>query len=242
MSQFVEIAIVFFLCSFAGWLLEVGYRSIRLKKWINPGFLTGCCLPIYGTGGLVLYLISGIRFPGIDSGWVRFLLLVLIATVVMTLIEFLAGLWLLKFYHTRLWDYTTRRGNVMGVICPLFTAIWGVISAAFLAGAAAPLHRLTAAVRGNSAVILLVGACLGVFCIDLAMSCNLMAKIRAYAGRIKSVIDMETLHSSVRTRLAERRKRSAAFMFRLHAGIRSYIAEKMAEREEKDAGGETKEK
>ena len=49
--------ISFGLYSFIGWIIEVIYRSREQKKLVNPGFLYGPFLPIYGFGAvLVIYL------------------------------------------------------------------------------------------------------------------------------------------------------------------------------------------
>ena len=39
----------------------------------------------------------------------------------MTLIEYVAGVFCLKFLKVRLWDYSNLWGNVQGIICPLFS-------------------------------------------------------------------------------------------------------------------------
>ena len=57
MNKFLTVVFLFFIGSMYGWIQEVIFRRIVHKKWINPGFLTGPCLPIYGFGLLVLYNI-----------------------------------------------------------------------------------------------------------------------------------------------------------------------------------------
>lgn len=63
MSMFLTLAFLFAMGSMAGWVLEVFFRRFFStanpeRKWINPGFCTGPCLPIYGSGLCILYLIS----------------------------------------------------------------------------------------------------------------------------------------------------------------------------------------
>ncbi len=51
-------AVIFFtLYSFAGWLIEIVYRSFTQKKLVNPGFLFGPFIPLYGTGALAVFLL-----------------------------------------------------------------------------------------------------------------------------------------------------------------------------------------
>ena len=49
MNMFLTLAFLFFIGSVIGWILELFYRRmISSKKWINPGFLVGPYLPLYG--------------------------------------------------------------------------------------------------------------------------------------------------------------------------------------------------
>ena len=49
-----SIFILFIIGAILGWILELFYRRfITMKKWINPGFLKGPYLPIYGIGVLM---------------------------------------------------------------------------------------------------------------------------------------------------------------------------------------------
>ncbi len=57
-----DIAIIFTLGSLAGWLIELIFVGlIKEKKLVNPGFLNGPYLPIYGTGAILLYFVSGLN-------------------------------------------------------------------------------------------------------------------------------------------------------------------------------------
>ena len=64
MNLFLALAFLFFIGSMGGWLLELFYRKIISKgKWINPGFLVGPYLPLYGFGICTFYLLSQIELP-----------------------------------------------------------------------------------------------------------------------------------------------------------------------------------
>ena len=58
MNILLIFACLFAVGSFLGWGLEVLFRGCVSKKWINPGFLTGPYLPIYGFSLCVLYLLT----------------------------------------------------------------------------------------------------------------------------------------------------------------------------------------
>ena len=99
--------------SVGGWVLELFFRRIfSSKKWINPGFLNGPYLPMYGCGTLLLYGACFIPLPR----WA----LVLILIAALTLLEYITGLVFIKGLKIKLWDYSRQWGNIQGIICPLF--------------------------------------------------------------------------------------------------------------------------
>ena len=61
MKYLVIISTLFVIGSLLGWVIELFFRRfVSQKKWMNPGFLTGPYLPIYGFGVVVLYAVSNI--------------------------------------------------------------------------------------------------------------------------------------------------------------------------------------
>ena len=71
MDALFEYLFLFCLCATAGWLLEVVYRGFRHRKVVNPGFLTGCSLPLYGVGGCILYFLSGLKLRVMPNEFLR---------------------------------------------------------------------------------------------------------------------------------------------------------------------------
>ena len=116
-SIIIGYLILFAIGGMCGWILELFFRRIVHKKWINPGFLNGPFIPLYGFGVVILYFISDLS---IAWYYKAFLFLVLL-----TLIEYIAGIIFIKGMHIKLWDYSSRWGNIQGIICPLFSIIWG---------------------------------------------------------------------------------------------------------------------
>ena len=60
---FSILAFLFMLGSLLGWVLELFFRRFISgnnpdRKWINPGFMVGPYVPLYGTGLCILYLVS----------------------------------------------------------------------------------------------------------------------------------------------------------------------------------------
>lgn len=122
MTTFV---ITFALYAFAGWVLETIYRSIKKRRLVNPGFLSGPFLPIYGFFTMmVIYsynLLSHI-------GWIwQFVCFVIIST----LLEYIAGWFFERFFHLQLWDYHKIPLNFQGRIALPFSLLWGVLGLIF---------------------------------------------------------------------------------------------------------------
>ena len=134
MNTFLKLAFLFFIGSSLGWVLELLFRRFLSgnnpeRKWINPGFMVGPYVPLYGTGLCILYLVSRLAESrqGGSALWNNILMLLLMAAA-MTAIEYIAGIMTLKVMHARLWDYSRRWGNIDGLICPLFSAIWAQLT------------------------------------------------------------------------------------------------------------------
>ena len=124
MKYLVIASTLFVIGSLFGWVLELLFRRfVSQKKWMNPGFLTGPYLPIYGFGVVVLYIVSNIPF-GIESQTWDIVVRIVIIGFGMTFIEFIAGLIFIKGLKIRLWDYSNRKGNIMGIVCPIFSLAW----------------------------------------------------------------------------------------------------------------------
>ena len=122
---------LFVIGSLLGWVIELFFRRfVSQKKWVNPGFLTGPYLPIYGCGVVVLFVLSSIDIP-ISNQIVNAIVRILLIGAGMTLIEFIAGLIFIKGFKAKLWDYSDRKGNIMGIICPAFSLIWLVVGSLY---------------------------------------------------------------------------------------------------------------
>ena len=58
MNLYLLSVFIFFLGSVVGWILELVYRRILHGKLVNPGFLVGPYLPIYGFGLTIMTLLG----------------------------------------------------------------------------------------------------------------------------------------------------------------------------------------
>lgn len=197
---FFELAFLFMVGSVGGWVIELFFRRFfSMKKWINPGFLNGPYLPMYGLGTLLLYGACFIPLPR----WA----LVLLLFVALTLLEYITGLIFVKGMKIRLWDYSRRWGNIQGIICPLFSLLWGLIAAAFVYLLFDPLHTAAQWAAGSVWMIFVVGAFYGVFIADLCVSFNVSLKVRKAAAQFKAAVHYEELKAELNERRKERQIR-----------------------------------
>ena len=89
MNILIIISTLFVIGSVLGYMLEVFYRRIFSRhKWMNPGFLLGPYLPIYGIGVVVLYGISNISIP-IPYTWIVIIIKIIMIGISMTFLAFL---------------------------------------------------------------------------------------------------------------------------------------------------------
>lgn len=183
MSLFLTLAFLFSIGSSAGWILEVFFRRFYSKnnperRWVNPGYLRGPWLPVYGFGLLSLYLLSELSsffaFRGILSG----ILLVFIMTVSATVVEYLSGIFSKRVLHVSLWDYSSEWGNLDGVICPKFTLFWLIISAIYYYFLHLPLRALISSAKALPLAILILGVYLGLIFVDVIITAGLSERSR----------------------------------------------------------------
>lgn len=112
---------IFFICSFLGYFLEVFWVFLGTKKWVNRGFLCGPIIPIYGIGA-VLILFCLFRYY--DDPVVVFVFGMIITSALEYFISFL----LEKLFHNKWWDYSNTRYNLNGRICLRNSVAFGVLS------------------------------------------------------------------------------------------------------------------
>ena len=110
----------YFICSIGGFFLELLYRKYKFNKWIKPGVFKGFYLPLYGLGLVICYLCY--KLP------ILFILKLLLAGILLTLIELICGVIFIKKYKIPLWDYSTNFGNYKGLICVKFSLIWFLLA------------------------------------------------------------------------------------------------------------------
>ena len=188
MNLILNFIFIFYIGSTIGWLVELIFRRIVHGKWVNPGFLIGPYLPIYGFGLCALtgiYLMFyNLKLPSI--------IIILLMGASMTLIELIGGL---SFVNkpVKLWDYSNRWGNYKGIICPLFSLIWTIIGAIYYYFIAGFIIEKIEWFHNNMSFSFILGFFSGIIIIDYIYSTKMLSKIKKYAKENNIEIKTETL-------------------------------------------------
>ena len=231
MNLFLTLAYLFFIGSTLGWVAELLYRRFLSganpeRKWINPGFCVGPYVPLYGFGLCILFVLAAIgEKNGVDTVGEKLLLFAGMA-VSMTAIEYIAGIVSLKFMKIRLWDYSKQWGNIQGLICPAFSALWAAVSAVYYFCIHPYILDALDWLSRNLAFSFVIGFFFGVFTIDLVYSAKLLSRIRRFADEHDVVIKVENLKAHIRQRQEERRERyNFLFAYRSRGELLEHLRE-----------------
>lgn len=183
-----------------GWLIEIVFRRFYgpSKKWINPGFLSGPYLPLYGTGVVFLYIVSSLT---INIG-----VKILVFAAITTLIEYATGIFFLKGYNTRLWDYSNEKFNFKGIIAPKFSLYWTLLSLVFYYLLYPYFYQKVEFLYSHLELSLFVGMFYGVMLVDLIYAFNLLNRLKKMADVVsdsKIAINYERLKLEITERFED---------------------------------------
>ena len=194
MRLFLIFVFLFYLGSSTGWVLELFFRRfVENKKWVNPGFLVGPYLPIYGFGLVILTALH------LFIGQYNFHPAITIALMgaCMILLEFITGLIFLKL-KIRLWDYRNYFLNYKGIICLGMSLLWIGLGGLYYYLLADYVMKALNWFSTHLSFSYVLGIFTGVFIIDLVYSTKLYKKIRKYAKNNNIVIMYENLKLHIR--------------------------------------------
>lgn len=116
--MFFESLWLFLAYSFLGWVFETTVAAIRRQHFYNRGVINGPFCLIYGCGGLTITIFGG-ELHGI---W-----LYIGSVIVATVVEWIAGHLIERWYHERWWDYSKLRFNLDGYISLQTSLFWGAL-------------------------------------------------------------------------------------------------------------------
>ena len=113
--------VYFYFYCIAGWMFESTYVSLKTHKPTNRGFMKGPWLPLYGSGAILVLLVTlpyadhpvGVYFAGMIAA---------------TILEYVTGVVMVKLFKVRYWDYSYKKIQFQGHICLSSSLAWGGLS------------------------------------------------------------------------------------------------------------------
>ncbi len=215
--EFYRYAFLFLFGGTIGWVIELFFRRfVSQKKWVNPGFLTGPFLPLYGFGVVGFYLMCSLPWnEWISPSWLATAVEILVIGALMTLLEYIAGIVFIKGMKIKLWDYSNRWGNIQGIVCPLFSAIWLLAGVGYLYLVHPWMKAMSNFIVGENVILIsatLIGFALGLLTLDFGYSVHLATRIRKAVADSLLVVDWDRIKIFIQEN-AEKMKKKAPVIF-----------------------------
>lgn len=132
----------FYFYCFAGWCFESAYVSVKSRKLTNRGFLRGPFLPIYGSGAIMMLLVS-MPFGG------DIFLIYVAGCLGATALEYVTGVTMEALFKIRYWDYSKNKFNFQGHICLGSSLAWGVLTVLMTELIHMPVEKLMLSIPAN---------------------------------------------------------------------------------------------
>lgn len=200
MSVLLKYSLVYIIGGTFGYLTELLFRRIVHKKWINPGFLVGPNLPLYGLGLCLLFTLSSADYSFISSPLWRNVFIIVAIALSMTAIEYITGILFIKGMHVKLWDYSDRKGNIQGIICPLFSLAWALVGAFYHFVLHSRVQAAALGIAAHPVYGYFLGLYFGVMLVDVCYSFRVTDKIRKWAKERRLVVKYEELKATIKTK------------------------------------------
>ena len=211
MKILVTIATLFVIGSVTGYIIELFFRRfVSQKKWVNPGFMVGPYIPLYGFGTVILYGFSNIDLSGLGlENWLNILITLFAVGISLTFIELVAGLIFIKGFKMQLWDYSNQWGNFKGLICPLFSLIWMVVGVGYYFLLNPVLVRALYFIYDYPLYVFFVGTVAGMMIVDFCYSLHVGFLIKKYAG--VASVKFEEFKASISEKVAVTKKKASFY-------------------------------
>lgn len=183
--------VYFYFYCICGWIFESTYVSLSNRKWINRGFMKGPWLPLYGSGAVIILLVTlpfqqypvAVYFAG---------------AITATILEYFTGVVMLKLFKVRYWDYSHRKIQFQGHICLVSTIAWGFLSLLMVYVVHKPVVKLVNS--WNQEVVSII-----TFIITICMVYDFTNAFREAMDLRSLIIQAEDLKKRLEDMLAEQR-------------------------------------
>lgn len=112
---------LFFALAFIGWCFEVLNEIRKGHGFINRGVLHGPWLPIYGFGGLIIYIL-------LKKYYKKPIIVFSLSFIISAIIEYFTSFYLEITKGMVWWDYSKKPFNINGRICFLYTLVFALLA------------------------------------------------------------------------------------------------------------------
>lgn len=154
--------VLFYVYCFLGWCFESAYVSLRTHHPVNRGFMRGPFLPLYGSGAIMMYVVSK---PFADN----VLLTYLAGCIGATALEYVTGAVMEMLFKIRYWDYSNQRFHYKGYICLSSSLAWGLLTILMTRVIHGPIEAAVLAIPEQLLAIIVFVLTIGISC-DFALS------------------------------------------------------------------------
>lgn len=170
----------YFYCLF-GWCFESTYVSLKKKRWVNRGFMRGPFLPLYGTGAIMMLVVS---MPFQDN----IILTYIAGCIGATALEYVTGVSMEALFKVRYWDYSKNKFNFQGHICLGSSLAWGGLTILMTHVIHRPIERFVLGIPRN--VLVYVTLLLTIYiAVDFSLSFKAALDLRDILVKMQDVRD-----------------------------------------------------
>lgn len=169
----------FYMYCFLGWCFESAFVSIKSRKWVNRGFMRGPFLPLYGSGAIMMLVVS---MPFRENVWLTYIAGVVGATA----LEYITGVTMEALFNVRYWDYSCRSFNFQGQICLRSSLTWGFFTILMTRGIHRPIEQFVFLLPGK--VLFYTTAVLTIYIVaDFTLSFKTALDLRTLLIRMQKI-------------------------------------------------------
>ena len=166
--------------------------SLRTHKLTNRGFMKGPWLPLYGSGAILVLLVTlpyadhpvGVYFAGMIAA---------------TILEYITGVVMVKLFKVRYWDYSYKKIQFQGHICLSSSLAWGGLSLLMVYVIHPPIVKFIAMWNENVVNIL-------TFIVTICMAYDFANAFREAMDLRALIIQAEELKKRMEEVVAEKRE------------------------------------
>ena len=166
--------------------------SLRTHKLTNRGFMKGPWLPLYGSGAILVLLVTlpyadhpvGVYFAGMIAA---------------TILEYVTGVVMVKLFKVRYWDYSYKKIQFQGHICLSSSLAWGGLSLLMVYVIHPPIVKFIAMWNENVVNIL-------TFIVTICMAYDFANAFREAMDLRALIIQAEELKKRMEEVVAEKRE------------------------------------